>query len=66
MERLGFEECVADACVIRLMEKRDTAMIVVVHVDDIFSIGLKSRCDKFGTDLNEYVPIPDSVKASSA
>ena len=32
-------------------------IIVVVHVDDIFSIGLKSRCDKFGVDLNRYVPI---------
>ena len=32
-------------------------MVVVVHVDAIFFIGLKSRCDKFGTDLNECVPI---------
>ena len=32
-------------------------MVVVVHVDDIFSIGLKRRCDTFGVDLNRYVPI---------
>ena len=32
-------------------------MVVVVHVDDIFSIGLKSRCDKFSVDLSRYVPI---------
>ena len=57
MKCLGFEQCAADACVMRLMEKGAIAMVVVVHVDDIISIGLKSRCEKFGRDLNEYVPI---------
>ena len=32
-------------------------MVVVVHVDDKLSVGLKSRCNKFGVDLNRYVPI---------
>ena len=41
----------------RLIEHNVVVMVVVVHVDDIFSIGLKSRCDKFGVDLNRYVPI---------
>ena len=54
---LGFESCAADACVKRLIEHNVVVMVVVVHVDDIFSIGLKSRCDKFGVDLNRYVPI---------
>ena len=54
---LGFESCAADACVMRLIERNVVVMIVVVHVDEIFSIGLKSRCDKFGVDLNHYVPI---------
>ena len=54
---LGFESCAADACVIRLIEHDVVVMVVVVHVDNIFSIGLKSRCDKFGVDLNRYVPI---------
>ena len=55
---LGFESCAADACVMRLIERSVVVMVVVVHVvDDIFSIGLKSRCDKFGVDLNRYVPI---------
>ena len=53
-----FESCAADACVMRLVEHSVVVMVVVVHVDDIFSIGLKkSRCDKFGVDLNRYVPI---------
>ena len=53
----GFESCAADACVMRLIEHSVVVMVVVVHVDDIFSIGLKSRFDKFGVDLNRYVPI---------
>ena len=54
---LGFKLCAADACVMRLIERNVVVMIVVVHVDDISSIGLKSRCDEFGVDLNRYVPI---------
>ena len=41
----------------RLIEHSVVVMVVVVLVDDIFSIVLKSRCDKFGVDLNRYVPI---------
>lgn len=57
MKCLGFESCAADACVMRLVEDGAVTMVVVVHVDDIFSIGRKSRCDQFGVDLNRYVPI---------
>ena len=32
MECLGFKQCAADACVMRLMEKGAVAMMVVVHV----------------------------------
>ena len=54
---VGFESCAADGCVMRLIEHNVVVMVVAVHVDDIFSIGLKSRCDKFGVELNRYVPI---------
>ena len=57
MKALGFEQCAADACVMRLVEDGGVSVVVVVHVDDIFAIGRKSRCDKFGDDLNAYVPI---------
>lgn len=57
MQCLGFEQSPADACVMRLVEDDAVTMVVVVHVDDIFAIGRKSRCDQFGKDLNEYVPI---------
>ena len=39
-----FEQCLADACVFRLIEERRvTVIIVVVHVNDVFSSELKSR-----------------------
>ena len=37
-------------------------MVVVVHVDDTFCIGRKSKCDQFGRDLNQYVPITNLGK----
>ena len=57
MKALGFEQCEADACVMRLVEDGGFSVVVVVHVDGIFAIGRKSRCDKFGDDLDAYVPI---------
>lgn len=57
MRGLGFEQCEADACVMRLVEAGAVSIVVVVHVDDIFAMGLKSRCDKFCEDLNQFVPI---------
>ena len=56
MRSLGFKQCAADACVMRLVEDGVVSMVVVVHVDGIFSIGRKSRCDQFGRDLNQYIP----------
>ena len=53
---LGVEQCAADACVMRLVKDGVVSMVVVVHVDGIFYIGRKSRCDQFGRDLNQYVP----------
>ena len=43
MKCLGFEQCASDACGVRLVEKGTIAMVVVVHVDDTFLTGLKSR-----------------------
>ena len=58
MKALGFEQCEADACAMHLVEDVAVSAVVVVHhVDDIFAIGLKTRCDKFGDDLNACVPI---------
>ena len=53
MQRFGFEQSAADACVMRLVQNGSVTMVVLIHVDDIFSIGRKSRCDQFARDLNE-------------
>ena len=39
MRSLGFKQCAADACVMRLVEDGVVSVVVVVHVDGIFSIG---------------------------
>ena len=45
LNTLGFQQCLADACVFRLVEEGRIAIIAVVHVDDIFAVGLKRRID---------------------
>ena len=57
LKTLGFQQCLADACVFRLIEKGRVAIIAVVLVDDIFTVGLKSRCDLFRDELNRMVPV---------
>ena len=57
MKIFGFEQCGADPCVMRLIENGVVTMVVVMYVDDIFSIGAKARSDQFGRDLNAYLPI---------
>ena len=41
----GILQCLADACVLRLMEEGRVVMIIVVRVDDIFAVGERERCD---------------------
>ena len=36
---LGFEQCLADSCVFRLIQGGIVVLIIVVHVDDIFPWG---------------------------
>ena len=57
LERLGFEQCLADPCVLRLMENGIVSLLVVVHVDDLLVAGEKSRVDQLQSDLNKMVPI---------
>ena len=46
-----------DVCVFRLIENGRVAIIAVVHVDDIFVVGQKKRCDRLCVDLNQTIPI---------
>ena len=56
---LGFEKCLADACVFRLIENGLVVLTLVVHVDDVFSVGKKERYEKFCRDLGKMVPVKD-------
>ena len=57
LKTLGFQQFLAYACVFRLVEEGRVAIIAVVHVDGIFAVGLKSRCDVFRDELNRMVPV---------
>ena len=46
---LGFEQCLTDSCVFRLIRGGIVVLILVVHVDDIFVVGKKERCDQLRT-----------------
>ena len=54
---LGFEQCLVDSCVFRLIRRGIIVLILVVNVNDIFAVGMKERCDQFGGDLNRMVPV---------
>ena len=57
LQRLGFEQCLTDVCVFRLIEDGRVAMTAVVHVDDIFAVGRKKTCDRLCADLNRAIPV---------
>ena len=57
MKGLEFQLSLADACVLRLVESGSVSIVTVVHVDDIFAVGLKTRCEQFCEGLNRLVPI---------
>ena len=62
LKSLGFQQCLADACAFRFAEVRRVAIIAVVHVDDIFALGLKSGCHVFRDEFNRMVPVKSSGK----
>ena len=39
------------------MEVGSIVITIVVHVDDIFAVGDKARCDEFGGNLTGMVPV---------
>ena len=48
----------ADVCVFRLIEDHGrVAITAVVHVDDMFAVGQKERCDRLCVDLNQTIPV---------
>ena len=57
LKNLGFEQCLADVCVFRLTEEEQIVLTAVVHVDDIFVVGRKDRCERLCADLGRMVPV---------
>ena len=57
LKRLGFEQCMTDVCVFRLIEDGRVAITAVVHVDDLFAVGQKERCDRLCVGLNQTIPV---------
>ena len=55
--RLGFEQCLTDVSVFRLIEDGCVTITAVVHVDDIFAVGQKERCDRLCVDLYRTIPV---------
>ena len=42
---VGLVQCLADACVFRLMAEGSVVVTIAVHADGIFAVGEKERCD---------------------
>ena len=45
LKMLGFQQLFVNACDFRLVEKQRVVIIVAVHFDSIFAVGLTSKCD---------------------
>ena len=54
---LGCGQCLADARVFLLMDGGIVVMTIVVHVENIFAVEEKARCNQFGWDLDRMVPV---------
>ena len=46
-----------DVCAFRSIEDGRVAIKAVVHVDDIFAVEQKERCDRLCVDLNRMIPV---------
>ena len=56
LKRFGFEQCLADPCVMRLMMCGEVAAMVVMHVDDILFGGARSVSEEVVAALNDVFP----------
>ena len=57
LKRLDFEQCMTDVYVFRFMEDGRVTITAVLHVDDIFAVRQKERCDRLCVDLNRTIPV---------
>ena len=57
LKRRGFEQCMTDVCVFRLIKDGRVAITAGLHVDDVFAVGHKERCDRICVGLNQTIPV---------
>ena len=56
LKGIGFEQCLTDPCVMRLILKGVVVGVLVVHVDDLLFGGLRSTSDEVVAALNDTFP----------
>ena len=61
----GFEQCLLDPCVTRLMSIDAVVAVLVVHVDDIKIAATKEVTDAVVAELNKRFPIKHLVEVTS-
>ena len=54
LKRQGFEQCMTEVCVFRLIENGHVAITAVVHVDDIFAVDRRKRLTVRGTSQQSF------------
>ena len=57
LEKIDFEQCISDVCVFRSIEDGRVSTTAVVHVEDMFAVGLKNRCDVLCNNLNRQIRV---------
>ena len=50
LKTLDFQQCLADACVFRLVKEECVAILAVMYADDIFAIELRKSLMRFKTN----------------
>ena len=62
----GFEQCLVDPCVFRLMSSDAVVAMLVVHVDDIKIAATKEVTDAVVADLNKIFPTKNLGEVTDA
>ena len=57
--KLGFEHCMADPCVFRLMDGEVVRTLVLAHVDDRLTVSSYEDCTLLRDELSEFFPVKD-------
>ena len=56
LKKQGFEQCLVDPCIFRLMGDEGVKMILAVHVDDMIVVGRGQDCENLRASLSKSFP----------